>query len=81
MHYFMKLNTSLFIKVNGMVKICCFIGKFDPSSKTCSNCGTIKRDLTLDDRTWICSKCNTEHDRDVNAANNIKTFCLRNKLV
>lgn len=57
-----------------------FIGQFDPSSKTCSCCGTIKRDLTLSDREWTCNSCKTTHDRDVNAATNIKTFGLRNHL-
>lgn len=56
------------------------IGRFDPSSKTCSNCGNINKELTLSDRKWTCIKCNTEHDRDINAAINIKNFSLRNIL-
>jgi putative transposase len=52
------------------------IGRFDPSSKLCSVCGTIKQDLTLDDRIWTCASCNTEHDRDINAAQNIKKIGL-----
>tara|TARA_R110000868_G_scaffold76573_3_gene220132 strand:+ start:12317 stop:13498 length:1182 start_codon:yes stop_codon:yes gene_type:complete len=56
------------------------IGRFEPSSKTCSNCGNINKELTLKDREWTCVKCNTEHDRDVNAAINIKNFSLRNIL-
>ncbi len=47
------------------------IETFFPSSKTCSCCGHQKSDLKLDDREWTCSQCNTIHDRDVNAANNI----------
>ena len=54
------------------------IGKFEPSSKTCFNCGTVNKDLTLKDREWTCVKCNTKHDRDINAAVNIKNFALRN---
>ena len=54
------------------------IGRFEPSSKTCNVCGTITKDLTLKDRDWTCTKCNTVHDRDVNAAINIKNFALRN---
>lgn len=50
------------------------IGRFEPSSKTCSSCGYIKNDLTLSDREWICPQCGTKHDRDVNAAINIKKF-------
>ena len=52
------------------------IGRFDPSSKICSKCGHIKRDLTLGDRKWKCESCDTVHDRDINAAHNIKNFGL-----
>ena len=55
------------------------IGRFDPSSKTCSCCGKINKELKLSDRKWVCPHCGTKHDRDVNAAKNIKTFGLRNK--
>lgn len=56
------------------------IGQFSPSSKTCSNCGTINKELTLKDREWTCGSCNTLHDRDVNASINIKSFALKNNL-
>jgi putative transposase len=52
------------------------IGRFEPSSKTCSKCGYVKRDLKLSDREWICPVCGEYHDRDVNAAINIKNFAL-----
>jgi putative transposase len=55
------------------------IGRFDPSSKTCNVCGTINKDLNLSDREWTCSKCGSIHDRDTNAALNIRNFGLRNK--
>lgn len=48
------------------------IDKFYPSSKTCSNCGYIKKDLKLNDRKWICPVCGEHHDRDYNASVNIK---------
>lgn len=54
------------------------IGRFEPSSKTCSNCGTVNKELTLKDRDWTCKGCETHHDRDINAAVNIKNFALRN---
>ena len=41
------------------------------SSKTCHVCGAINNELTLADRVWTCS-CGTVHDRDINAAINIK---------
>jgi len=47
------------------------IDRFFPSSKTCSNCGWIKQDLTLAIREWTCESCGKIHDRDVNAAKNI----------
>jgi len=53
------------------------IGRFEASSKTCSNCGSIKRDLELKDRNWTCKECDTSHDRDVNAAINIKKMALQ----
>ena len=54
------------------------IGRFEPSSKTCSKCGYIKHDLTLRDRTWVCPVCGEHHDRDVNAAINIRDFSFVN---
>lgn len=56
------------------------IGRFAPSSKTCSNCGSINKELQLKDREWTCSNCNSLLDRDVNAAINIKNFALKNHL-
>jgi putative transposase len=54
------------------------IGRFEPSSKQCSYCGYINKELTLKDRTWACPKCNSVLDRDINAACNIKSFALNN---
>jgi putative transposase len=56
------------------------IGRFAPSSKTCNCCGYINKELTLKDREWTCTKCNSVLDRDVNAAINIKSFALKNNL-
>ena len=53
------------------------IGRFAPSSKTCSNCGNINKELQLKDREWTCNGCNSILDRDVNAAINIKSFALK----
>lgn len=54
-----------------------FIPRFAPSSKICSNCGYVNDDLTLDQRTWTCI-CGATHDRDINAAVNIKNIALKN---
>jgi putative transposase len=55
------------------------IGKFEPSSKTCSVCGSINKELKLSHREWTCENGH-ELDRDINAAINIKNFALRNHL-
>lgn len=53
------------------------IGRFFPSSKTCSCCGHILDELTLDIREWDCPSCKTHHDRDGNAALNIRKEGIR----
>ena len=45
--------------------------KFYPSSKTCSHCGSVKQTLKLTERTYICSSCGLEIDRDLNASLNL----------
>lgn len=45
--------------------------RFYPSSKTCSVCGNVKRDLKLKDRTYRCDKCGAVLDRDYNASLNL----------
>jgi putative transposase len=47
------------------------IDRWFPSSKRCGNCGHIVDKLPLNIREWECPSCGTNHDRDVNAANNI----------
>jgi len=47
------------------------VDRWFPSSKTCSRCGCIKDDLTLDDRVFHCEDCGLEIDRDCNAALNL----------
>ncbi len=48
------------------------IDRFFPSSKTCSECHYQVSDLSLDIRNWKCPGCGTHHDRDENAAKNIR---------
>lgn len=52
------------------------IGKYEPSTKMCSNCGSINNNLTIDMREWTCS-CGIKHDRDINAAINIRNIGLK----
>ena len=47
------------------------IGRWYPSSKSCSACGHLLAGLSLKTRRWTCPSCRTRHDRDVNAAKNI----------
>ncbi|MEU5045141.1 RNA-guided endonuclease TnpB family protein [Streptomyces griseorubiginosus] len=44
------------------------VDRFFPSSKTCSACGLIRRELPLNVRRWTCEGCGSQHDRDHNAA-------------
>lgn len=53
-----------------------FIGRFEPSSKLCHKCGYINRNLKLSDREWTCPICGEHHDRDVNAAINIREIAF-----
>lgn len=56
------------------------IDRFAPSSKTCSCCGHRMGKLPLSIRNWSCPVCKTEHDRDINAAVNIKQFAIADAL-
>lgn len=68
-HYF-KVKLENKCRVNGIeLRIA---SQWFPSSKTCSCCGNIKKDLKLSDRTYICKSCGLEIDRDLNAAINLK---------
>jgi putative transposase len=61
LEYKCKWNDKQFVKID----------RFFPSSKTCSNCGWINQDLTLNIREWSCPSCGEKHDRDFNASKNI----------
>lgn len=56
-----------FIKVN----------RYFPSSKTCSCCMHVQSSMTLNIRSWRCDKCGILHDRDINAAKNIRLEAQR----
>jgi putative transposase len=47
------------------------VGRFYPSSKTCSGCGAVRETLSLGERTFVCRVCGMTLDRDYNAALNI----------
>lgn len=48
--------------------------RFYPSSKTCSYCGYLKKDLRLNDRVYVCPACGKAIDRDLNAAINLANY-------
>lgn len=48
------------------------VDRWYPSSKLCHNCGHIKKDLKLSDRTYMCSECGYTEDRDINASLNLR---------
>ncbi|MFI6493815.1 RNA-guided endonuclease InsQ/TnpB family protein [Streptomyces sp. NPDC050564] len=52
------------------------VDRWFPSSKLCSNCVTLAVKMPLNVRTWTCGVCGTTHDRDVNAAINLKAAGL-----
>lgn len=66
MQYKCEMNGIEFIQV----------GRFYPSSKTCSHCGCVKLNLKLSDRTYICNECGLVIDRDLNAAINLANYKL-----
>jgi putative transposase len=66
LEYKLKERGKQFIKID----------RWYPSSKTCSVCGYIKKDLELRDRKWECPQCHTKHNRDYNASINIKEVGL-----
>jgi putative transposase len=51
-----------------------FVPPFYPSSKLCSECGNLYAELSLSEREWCCGSCGTVHDRDINAAINIRNY-------
>ncbi len=53
------------------------IDRWFPSSKTCSSCLYQMSEMPLDVREWTCPSCGTHHDRDENAAKNIRAEGIR----
>ena len=64
LEYKSKFNGIEFVKAD----------RFYPSSKTCSSCGEIKKDLKLKDRVFNCPSCNIKIDRDKNASINLSRY-------
>jgi putative transposase len=69
--------TMLKYKAENEGKVYLEVNRFLASSKTCNNCLYQVSNLTLDLRFWDCPSCGTKHDRDINAARNIRDEGLR----
>lgn len=72
--YFVK---RLKVKAEEQGKIVIEANRWFASSKTCNICGYVNKDLSISDRSWICPNCGTEHNRDENAAMNLKNVALK----
>jgi putative transposase len=66
-----EFRTLLEYKAHRDGRTLAVVDRWYPSSKTCSACGHLLADLSLNTRTWQCPSCGTRHDRDVNAAKNL----------
>ena len=73
-----QLRTMLEYKTNWYGRELVVVDRFFPSTRMCSapGCGHVRAPLPLHVRTWECERCGTTHDRDVNAANNLKAAGL-----
>ena len=68
-----EILRQLKYKCNSFIEV----DRYFPSSKTCSNCGHINAELTLDDRTYHCPSCGHTINRDLNAALNLRKEGLK----
>lgn len=66
-----KFITFLEYKAKKYNSVLIKVSKWFPSTKKCSHCGYINKEIKLSHREWICPHCGVHHDRDVNAARNI----------
>ncbi len=69
---FFEFRTKLLVKCKEYGIELRVVDRFYPSSKTCHNCGNIKSDLKLSDRTYRCCECGYTEDRDYNASLNLR---------
>lgn len=74
------LRSYLIYKAASRGKNLLVIGRFEPSSKLCSQCGVNNKELKLNEREWICA-CGPKHNRDHSAAINIRNMCLNKNTV
>ena len=77
---FFELRRQLEYKSKWKGKEVVIADRFFPSSKTCSCCGYVNKELTLEVRQWTCPKCETHHERDLNAAINLANYSPTEKI-
>jgi putative transposase len=83
-HLARAISDAAWREMRGMLEYKCqwygrdliVIGRWYRSSKSCSACGRMASSLPLGVREWECANCGTRHDRDINAAVNIKAAGL-----
>ena len=83
-HLSRSISDAAWRQMRGMLEYKCewygrdlvVIDRWYPSSRTCSGCGHDAGPLPLNVREWACVNCGTRHDRDINAAQNIRAAGL-----
>lgn len=69
---FYKIKQNLKYKMESKHRLLQEVDMFFASSKLCSKCGALKKDLTLKERVYECPECGFTIDRDLNAAINLR---------
>ena len=73
---FFEFRRQLDYKARDTGSLVVMADRWFASSKTCSDCGWKLEELPLSVRSWTCPNCGAEHDRDVNAAKNLKEYAV-----
>ena len=73
---FFEFRRQLDYKARDTGSLVVMADRWFASSKTCSDCGWKLEELLLSVRSWTCPNCGAEHERDVNAAKNLKEYAV-----
>jgi len=73
---FFEFRRQLDYKARDTGSLVVMADRWFASSKTCSDCGWKLEELPLSVRSWTCPNCGAEHERDVNAAKNLKEYAV-----
>jgi putative transposase len=69
-----ELRRQIEYKAQWVGRTVLYTDRWAPTSKTCSECGSIQKEMPLSLRAWECPVCGASHDRDVNAARNVLIY-------